>query len=170
MTGEVFVRPHLRACQECVEISVDVEGLRSFASLAEFVAALGAELKAVYGMPEESLQSVRLLYATAAEPEQFSSALDAVSFDRLKQYDESVILGRLLKNEHDEAVAQHEAIERERDPEKKKNRQQRHEEKQRLANIASTQKQWKLKEYETACLKQKLKNVFTITAIRVYLE
>lgn len=158
-------RPHLSACEGCVEMGIDFETFRALESYSDFENLLKEEIKEVYAENPESISTIS--YATSKNKGIYSSEVNQKIFDMMRSHDDGCKLAQLMHAELDEAVSQQEAVEAQRDTEKKLNRKERKQQAEEKAHIKGLRKKIAQQEYEIQCLQQKLVNFFHMAQIRV---
>lgn len=144
-------------------ITFDV--FRTIESFDEWEKELTVEIQQVYDEKPERFACVT--YSTTENPNTYASEINPRVFDMVKAYDEARKLVKVLEVELTESIAQHDATEAQRDPEKKLTRKERKQQAEEKAHIKDVKKRLAQAEYDIACLEQKLTNVFKMARVRV---
>lgn len=161
----LFHRPHLSACEGCVEMKINFEAFRTVESYAEMEEEIRKEIKEVYDEVPERIACVT--YSTTENETIFASEVNAHVFDMVRAFDEARKLSDVLEVELSESIAQHETTEAQRDPEKKLTRKERKQQAEEKSHIKEVRKRLMQAQYDITCLQQKLSNVFKMGAVRV---
>ncbi|KAH9601763.1 hypothetical protein LSM04_007175 [Trypanosoma melophagium] len=161
----IFKRPHLRACEDCADISVELTSLRQLQSYADFEQLVRKELEEVYGdAPAQFRDSIA--YSTHESPEDFCGYFTEHQLQLLQKYDASVEKAERLSRAYQTAEEEHQrTLEEGKD---RKLTQRRLREQAKAEKLLKAMNREILEaEYEVTVLQQKLRNVFAIERIRV---
>eukprot|EP00796_Vickermania_ingenoplastis_P005467 gene5467-3941_t len=161
----LFQRPHLAACEGCIEMGINFDVFRTIEGYAEWEAEVTKEIQEVYDETPERYAC--FTYSTSETPNIFASEINDHVFDMVKAFDEARRLVEVLQIELAESVAQNEATEAQRDPEKKLTRKERKQQAEEKAHIKDVKKRLAQAEYDITCLQLKLANVFKMVKVRV---
>lgn len=146
-------------------MGINFDAFRTIEAYAEWERQMTLEIQEVYDETPESFSCVT--YSTSDNPNVYASEVNSRVFDMVKAFDEARRLVEVLQVELNESVAQHEATEAQRDPEKKMTRKERKQQAEEKQHIKDVKKRLAQAEYDITCLQQKLANVFKMTRIRV---
>lgn len=163
--NQLFFRPHKSASDGCVEISVNFEVFRTIEAYEEWEKRISQEIEEVY--QEKVKQICCVTYSTVENPKTFGSEVNPRLFHMVKAYDEARRMVGVLQVELEESIAQSNATDAQRDPEKKMNRKERKQQKEEKMHIKDVKKRLDQANYDIVCLEQKLVNVFKMSQIRV---
>lgn len=161
----LFFRPHKAAAEGCVEMCIDFEVFRSVGSFEEWEKRISQEIEEVYHEKVKSISCVT--YSTGGIPKIFGSEVNPRLFHMVKAYDEACKMVEVLKVELEESIAQNDAAEAQRDPEKKLNRKEKKQQQEEKMHIREVKKRLAQANYDISCLEQKLVNVFKMSQVRV---
>ncbi|ORC91941.1 uncharacterized protein TM35_000041550 [Trypanosoma theileri] len=161
----VFKRPHLRACEDYADISVELSSLRQLQSYADFEQLVRKELEEVYGAAPAQFRD-SIAYSTREFPEDFSAFFTEHQLQMLQKYDASVEKAQELSRAYQAAEEEHQrTLEEGKDRKLTQKRLREQEKAEKL--LRAMNREVLQAEYDVAVLEQKLRNVFAIGTIRV---